>query len=196
MVASPVRLAKGSTASEGLSGSGSADGGPAGAFAASGASDVLINAVYALKAGHRQNGTFVMSRRTQGAVRKLKDADGNYLWAPPARAGDPASLMGFPVAESEDMPEIAANATDEGVRKHALEQIQTSVDRTARLVTGLLALAREDEAAIEADDRRWVDLRALLANDADARLEVLDQAFRIYVQPDRFETAVANLLAI
>ena len=44
-------------------------------------------------------------------MRKLKDADGNYLWAPPARAGDPASLMGFPVAESEDMPEIAANAT-------------------------------------------------------------------------------------
>lgn len=85
--------------------------GAAGAFAASGASDVLINAVYALKAGHRQNGSFVMSRRTQGAVRKLKDADGNYLWAPPARAGDPASLMGFPVAESEAMPEIAANAT-------------------------------------------------------------------------------------
>lgn len=85
--------------------------GAAGAFAASGASDVLINVVYALKAGHRQNGSFVMSRRTQGAVRKLKDADGNYLWAPPARAGDPASLMGFAVAESEDMPEIAANAT-------------------------------------------------------------------------------------
>ncbi len=85
--------------------------GAAGAFAASGASDVLINVVYALKAGHRQKGSFVMSRRTQGAVRKLKDADGNYLWAPPARAGDPASLMGFPVAESEDMPDIAANAT-------------------------------------------------------------------------------------
>ncbi len=85
--------------------------GAAGAFAASGASDVLINVVYALKAEHRQNGSFVMSRRTQGAVRKLKDADGNYLWAPPARAGDPASLMSFPVAESEDMPDIAANAT-------------------------------------------------------------------------------------
>jgi len=100
-----------------------------------------------------------------------------------------------PLAGLRVQAQIAANATDEGVRKHALEQIQTSVDRTARLVTGLLALAREDEAAIEADDRRWVDLRALLANDADARLEVLDQAFRIYVQPDRFETAVANLLA-
>ncbi len=100
-----------------------------------------------------------------------------------------------PLAGLRVQAQIAANATDEGVRKHALEQIQTSVDRTARLVTGLLALAREDEAAIEADDRRWIDLRALFANDADARLEVLDQAFRIYVQPDRFETAAANLLA-
>lgn len=100
-----------------------------------------------------------------------------------------------PLAGLRVQAQIAANATDEGVRKHALEQIQTSVDRTARLVTGLLALAREDEAAIEADDRRWIDLRALFANDADARLEVLDQPFRIYVQPDRFETAAANLLA-
>lgn len=100
-----------------------------------------------------------------------------------------------PLAGLRVQAQIAANATDEGVRKHALEQIQTSVDRTARLVTGLLALAREDEAAIEADDRRWIDLRALFANDADARLETTDQAFRIHVQPDRFETAVANLLA-
>ncbi|QLF71364.1 phage major capsid protein [Peteryoungia desertarenae] len=85
--------------------------GAAGAFAATGASDVLMDVVYALKAGHRQNGHFVMSRRTQGEVRKLKDADGNYLWAPPARPGEPASLIGFPVTEAEDMPEIAANAT-------------------------------------------------------------------------------------
>jgi two-component system sensor histidine kinase QseC len=100
-----------------------------------------------------------------------------------------------PLAGLRVQAQIAANATDEGVRKHALEQIQTSVDRTARLVTGLLALAREDEAAIEADDRRWIDLRALFASDADARLEAPDQAFQIHVQPDRFETAAANLLA-
>lgn len=85
--------------------------GAAGAFAASGASDVLVDVVYALKAGHRQNGSFVMNRRTQGAVRKLKDADGHYLWAPPVKAGEAASLIGFPVTEAEDMPNIAANAT-------------------------------------------------------------------------------------
>lgn len=84
--------------------------GAAGAFASSGPSDVLLDTVYALKAGHRQNGTFVMNRKTQGEIRKFKDADGNYLWLPPAGPGQQASLMGFPIAEAEDMPDIAANA--------------------------------------------------------------------------------------
>jgi HK97 family phage major capsid protein len=84
--------------------------GAAGALPASDASDVLIDLVYALKAGYRQNATWVMSRRTQGEIRKLKDADGNYLWAPPAVAGGQASLMNFPVVEAEEMPAIAADA--------------------------------------------------------------------------------------
>jgi len=84
--------------------------GAAGAFAASDPSDALVDLVYALKAGYRQNATFVMNRRTQAEVRKLKDDAGNYLWAPPATAGGQATLMGFPVAEAEDMPDIAANS--------------------------------------------------------------------------------------
>ncbi|MDI6836524.1 MAG: phage major capsid protein, partial [Rhizobiaceae bacterium] len=84
--------------------------GVAGGFAASGASDVLISAIYALKAGHRQNAHFVMNRRTQGEIRKFKDADGNYLWQPPAAAGQAAALMGFPVTEAEDMPDIGPDA--------------------------------------------------------------------------------------
>ena len=84
--------------------------GQAGAFAASGPSDTLVDLVYALKAGHRQNGTFVMNRKTQGTIRKFKDADGNYLWRPPATPGHAASLMGFPIAEAEDMPDVTAGS--------------------------------------------------------------------------------------
>ncbi len=84
--------------------------GAAGAFAASGPSDVLIDTVYALKAGHRQNGQFVMNRKTQASIRKFKDADGNYLWAPPSGPGQKATLIGFPVTEAEDMPDIAASS--------------------------------------------------------------------------------------
>ena len=84
--------------------------GRAGDWAANGPSDTLIDAVYSLKSGHRQNGTFMMNRRTQADIRKFKDADGNYLWRPPATAGQPASLMGFPIAEAEEMPDVAADA--------------------------------------------------------------------------------------
>ena len=84
--------------------------GAAGAWKTTGPSDTLVDVIYALKAGHRQNGTFMMNRKTQADVRKFKDADGNYLWRPPASAGQPASLMGFPIAEAEEMPDVGANA--------------------------------------------------------------------------------------
>ncbi|MBB4041412.1 HK97 family phage major capsid protein [Microvirga flocculans] len=80
------------------------------AFPAEDPSDVLVNLIYALKAGYRQNASFVMNRKTQSAIRRFKDDHGQYLWAPPASIGQAATLMGFPVVEAEDMPDIAANA--------------------------------------------------------------------------------------
>jgi HK97 family phage major capsid protein len=52
-----------------------------------------------------------MNRKTQAEIRKLKDADGNYLWQPPATVGQAASLLGFPVAEAEDMPDMTSGGT-------------------------------------------------------------------------------------
>jgi HK97 family phage major capsid protein len=84
--------------------------GAAGAFPSSNPSDVLVDLVYAVNAGYRQNAVFVMNRKTQSALRKFKDSTGNYLWQLPAVAGGRASLMTFPVIEAEDMPDIADNA--------------------------------------------------------------------------------------
>ena len=84
--------------------------GVAGALPASAPSDILIDLVYALKAGYRQNASWVMNRKTQAKVRKLKDDGGNYIWQPAASADGKASLMGFPLTESEDMPDVAANS--------------------------------------------------------------------------------------
>lgn len=85
--------------------------GVAGALPSTNASDLLIDTVYALRAGYRQNAAWVMNRKTQAAVRKLKDNQGNYLWQAPATAGAEATLMGFKLVEAEDMPDIAANST-------------------------------------------------------------------------------------
>lgn len=84
--------------------------GVSGEFAATEPADTLIDLVYALKAGYRQNAGFVMNRKTQARIRKLKDGDGNYLWQPPASADGTSTLMQFPITEAEDMPDIGADS--------------------------------------------------------------------------------------
>ena len=84
--------------------------GAAGAFAPTSPTDRLIDLVYAPKAQYRPNGRFVMNRKTVSAVRKFKDADGNYIWQPAQRPGETASLLGYRVTEIETMPDIAANS--------------------------------------------------------------------------------------
>jgi HK97 family phage major capsid protein len=84
--------------------------GALGAFATTGPSDALINLVYGLKRGYCSNASFVMSRTTQSAVRKLKNSNGDYLWQPAIAADGRGSLMGFPVVEAEDMPAITADS--------------------------------------------------------------------------------------
>ena len=84
--------------------------GAAGAFPSSNPADVLFDLVYGLRAGYRQNAGFVMNRRTQSAIRKFKDAEGNYLWQPPLAAGRAATLIGFPVTEAEAMPDLGKDS--------------------------------------------------------------------------------------
>ena len=83
---------------------------PTGANGAFDEADALIDLVYALGAQYRANGTFVMNSKTAGTVRKMKDADGRFLWADGLAAGEPARLLGYPVLIAEDMPDIATDA--------------------------------------------------------------------------------------
>ena len=67
----------------------------------------LIDLAHSLKAGHRQGASWVMNSATLAEVRKLKAADGNFLWQPGLIEGQPDRLLGYPVVEAEDMPDIA-----------------------------------------------------------------------------------------
>ncbi|WP_226632352.1 phage major capsid protein [Novosphingobium profundi] len=71
----------------------------------------LIDLVHALKAGHRQGASWVMNAQTLALVRKLKTSDGAFLWQPGLVDGQPDRLLGYPVVEASDMPDVAANAT-------------------------------------------------------------------------------------
>ncbi len=84
--------------------------GAAGDFPAANAADCIVNLVYALGADYRANATFVMNSMTAGAVRKMKDADGRFMWSDGLALAEPARLMGYPVLICEDMPNIGANA--------------------------------------------------------------------------------------
>jgi HK97 family phage major capsid protein len=84
--------------------------GVAGAFPAVNPADKLVDLVYSVKAGYRANANFVMNRATQSIIRKMKDTTGAYLWAPAGKPGEAPTVLGFSVAESENMPDVAANS--------------------------------------------------------------------------------------
>lgn len=72
--------------------------------------DELIDLVYMLKQGYRTGAVWMMNSTTMGAVRKLKDTTGQYLWAPGIAAGQPSQLLGYSVYENNDMADIATTA--------------------------------------------------------------------------------------
>ena len=72
--------------------------------------DALVDLVYALGAEYRAGASFVMNSKTAGILRKLKDADGRFLWTDGLAAGTPAMLLGYRVVIAEDMPDVAANS--------------------------------------------------------------------------------------
>ena len=72
--------------------------------------EAVIDLVYALGAQYRANASFVINSKTAGALRKLKDADGRFLWSDGLAAGEPARLLGYPVLIAEDMPDVAVDA--------------------------------------------------------------------------------------
>ena len=84
--------------------------GAAGGFAASNPQDRLIDLIQSLRAPYRQGACFVMNSATLSVIRKMKTSDGAFLWQPGLSAGQPATLLGYPVVEAEDMPDIAAGS--------------------------------------------------------------------------------------
>ena len=79
-------------------------------FAAADPADILIDLVHALRPVYRKGAVFMMNTNLLAIIRKFKDANGDYLWRPGLADGGPATLMGYPVIEAEDMPDMAAGS--------------------------------------------------------------------------------------
>ena len=70
----------------------------------------LIDLVQSLRGPYRQGASFVMNAATLAKIRKFKTSDGAFVWQASLAAGVPATLLGYPVIEAEDMPDVANNA--------------------------------------------------------------------------------------
>lgn len=70
----------------------------------------LIELVYGLKGAYKMGASFLLKRSSLSEIRKLTDLQGMYIWQPGLQVGQPDSLLGYPVAEADDMPAVAANA--------------------------------------------------------------------------------------
>lgn len=73
-------------------------------------SDDLIDLVYSVDPIYRTNGRFMLRDASIASVRKLKGSDGQYMWQPSLQAGEPDSLLSYPIVSNNDMPAMAANA--------------------------------------------------------------------------------------
>ena len=71
-------------------------------------SDELIDLFHSLKTPYRKKAIWVLNDSTLKFIRKLKDANGQYLWQPGIRDGEVNTILGKAYHNSAFMPEIAS----------------------------------------------------------------------------------------
>jgi HK97 family phage major capsid protein len=67
--------------------------------------DDIFNIVYNIRAVYRANGSWMMHREAIRRIRTFVDGNGQYLWQPALTAGQPSTLLGYPLTESEFFPD-------------------------------------------------------------------------------------------
>ena len=101
--------------------------------------DNLIDLIYALKSPYRRNAVFLMRDITVSAIRKLKDANGQYLWQPSVQAGEPDRLLGYRLYTSPYVPTVEAGALPVAFGDFAHYWIADRMGRTVQRLNELFA---------------------------------------------------------
>ena len=127
--------------------------GVSGAFTA----DNLIDLAHSVDGAYVRNGAgWMMNRSTIGAVRKLKDGSGRYLFEPAATVGAPDVLLSAPIYDNPDVASVATGAKSVlfgGLRNYMVR------------IAGGLEIARSEDAYFASDEigvratlRLWGDI--------------------------------------
>jgi len=70
--------------------------------------DDVMDLYYSLRAPYRNKAVWLLNDSTVKAIRKLKDGNGNYIWQPSVREGEPDKILNRPYRTSIYVPELAA----------------------------------------------------------------------------------------
>ena len=161
---------------------GTGSGQPTGIFTASGGEvghtsvksgeigpDDLFSLVYSLKAPYRRNAKFLMKDSTVAAIRKLKDANGVYMWQPSLQAGEPDKLLGYDLFTSPYVPEIGSETLPVGFGDFSNYWIADRAGRTVQRLNelyagngqvGFIATQRVDGKVILAEGIKLLKMKA------------------------------------
>lgn len=69
--------------------------------------DDVMDLYYSLRAPYRNKASWLLNDSTVKALRKLKDSNGNYIWQPSVREGEPDRILNRPYRTSIFVPELA-----------------------------------------------------------------------------------------
>ena len=69
--------------------------------------DDVMDLYYSLRAPYRNKASWLLNDSTVKAIRKLKDGNGNYIWQPSVREGEPDRILNRPYRTSIYVPELA-----------------------------------------------------------------------------------------
>ncbi|WP_267422832.1 phage major capsid protein [Methylobacterium sp. GC_Met_2] len=70
--------------------------------------DALVAFMYSLPIFYRSRAAWMMNGPTIGLIRGIRDSTGRFLWQESLASGEPPTLLGRPVIEAPDMPDVAA----------------------------------------------------------------------------------------
>ncbi|MBA4749555.1 MAG: phage major capsid protein [Alphaproteobacteria bacterium] len=105
-----------------------------GAFADENGADVLMRTMEALDPQYAKEAVWVMSASAHGAIRRLKDQNGQFLWNPALSQGAPETLLGYPVVIVEGMPELVSGTASTSIVFGNFKEAYQIVDRAGTYV--------------------------------------------------------------
>ncbi|WP_239424222.1 phage major capsid protein [Snodgrassella communis] len=72
--------------------------------------DDIFDLIGALPSAFMPNAAFMMNRKTMTLARKMKNNMGDYIWQQSMQAGQPNRLLGYPVYEVSNMPDMGSGS--------------------------------------------------------------------------------------